>query len=156
ATISIAGSPYTGANLAAAINTALTTAEPLTHLSVAYNAATNNFAITNTGATAATINWAIPQQTLDIPAAAGGINGSVSSASVGSSSNNPASVETNATQGLPGDNTNATTIAEQANGTDFAGTTPTDMYMSLVSNIGIDASSANTSQAYHATLVGEL
>src|SRR5208337_3108067 len=161
ATISTVGSPYTGANLAAAINTALTTAEPLTHLSVAYNQATNNFTITNSGGAVATINWAIPQDfgfppgTLDVPAKVGAVNGSVSSAAVGSSavSDNPASVETNATQGLPGDNSNAQTIFNQSNGTRFAGTTPTDMYMSMVSNVGVDASSANTNLQYHTSLM---
>ena len=71
-------------------------------------------------------------------------------------SDNPASVEANAAQGLPGGNTNATTIAGLANGTMFAGTTPTDFYMSLVSNIGVDASSANTNQEYHTTLMSGL
>ncbi|MGO9016486.1 MAG: flagellar hook-associated protein FlgK [Dissulfurispiraceae bacterium] len=169
ATISTAGSPYTGAALAAAINTALTTAEPLTTLSVAYNAATNNFTISNSGGAAATINWgtstAQPQQfgfvsggSLTIPAKVGAVNGSVSSAAVGSSavSDNPASVETNATLGLPGDNSNAQTIFNQSNGTRFAGSTPTDMYMSMVSNIGVDASSANTNLQYHSSLMSEL
>jgi flagellar hook-associated protein FlgK len=73
-----------------------------------------------------------------------------------SASDNPASVEANAAQGLPGDNTNATNIANLANGTMFAGTTPTDMYMSLVSSIGVDASSGNTNQQYHTTLMNEL
>src|SRR5208283_719078 len=67
-------------------------------------------------------------------------------------SDNPASVEANATQGLPGDNTNANMIANLANGTMFAGTTPTDMYMGLVSNVGVDASSAITNQQYHTSL----
>ena len=71
-------------------------------------------------------------------------------------SDNPASVETNATQGLPGDNTNAQTIFNQSNGTMFGGTTPTDMYMSMVSNIGVDASSASTNLQYHTTLSSEL
>ncbi len=169
ATISTAGSPYTGTALAAAINTALTAAEPLTHLSVAYNGATNNFTVSNSGVAAATINWststAQPQQfgfapgiSLTIPAAVGVSSGSVSSAAVGNSavSDNPASVEKNAAQGLPGDNTNANTIANMVNGTMFAGTTPTDMYMSMVSNIGVDAASANTNQQYHTTLMSEL
>jgi flagellar hook-associated protein 1 FlgK len=169
ATISTAGSPYTGAALAAAINTALTAAEPLTTLSVAYNGATNNFTISNSGGAAATINWgasaAQPQQlgfiaaaSLTIPAAVGGSSGSVSSAAVGNSavSDNPASVETNAAQGLPGNNANANNIAGLANGNSFDGTTPTDFYMSLVSNIGVDASSANTNQQYHTTLLSEL
>jgi flagellar hook-associated protein 1 FlgK len=169
ATISTAGSPYTGAALAAAINAALTAAEPATTLSVTYNGAANNFTISNSGGAAATINWgtstAQPQQfgfvpgvSLTIPAAVGAISGSVSSAVVGNSavSDDPASVEANATQGLPGDNTNANTIANLANGTMFAGTTPTDMYMSMVSNIGVDASSANTNQQYHTTLMSEL
>jgi len=71
-------------------------------------------------------------------------------------SDNPASVETSATQGLPGDNTNAQTIFNQSNGNMFAGTTPTDMYMSMVSNIGVGASSANTNLQYHTTLASEL
>ncbi len=146
---------YTGANLAAAINSAMADA----NLSVVYNAGTNNFTITNSGGTAATINWAIPQQlgfapgTTDISA-----GGSVSSAAVGNSavSDNHASVYSNANKGVPGDNRNAMAIANVAGGSSFAGTTPVDFYNSLVSNVGVEAAAANNNQTFESNLVQQL
>ncbi len=71
-------------------------------------------------------------------------------------SDNPASVLLSANQGVPGDNRNATNIANLASGTFFGGTTPVDFYMSLVSNVGVDSASANNNQKYESNLVDQL
>ena len=156
-TATIPQGSYTPATLAAALTTAIQTASGVPDtLTATFNPSTKQFnIIKTTGANPIQFNWG--------SSTSGAMFGfsSTSSPTItnpgdSAASDNPASVVTNATQGLPGDNTNANTIANQASGTMFAGTTPTDFYMGLVSNIGVDASSANTNQQYHTALMSEL
>ncbi|MBF0505271.1 MAG: flagellar hook-associated protein FlgK [Nitrospirae bacterium] len=71
-------------------------------------------------------------------------------------SDNPASVLSSANKGVPGDGRNATTIAELASGNAFGGSTPVDFYNSLVSNVGVNASSAANSLQYETNMVAQL
>ena len=150
------------AALTSAIQTAYQTATgsalPDT-LNAAFNPNTKQFNVTMTsGSDSISLLWSSSGSTANQIFGFSGDSDTPVSFVAGTSavSDNPASVEANATQGLPGNNTNANTIANLANGTMFGGTTPTDMYMSLVSNIGVDASSAITNQQYHTTLASEL
>ncbi len=127
-------------------------------LKAVYNPNTKQFNITNSAAGAQPLNILWTNSASTAGQSFGFSTASDSNIPVGGSvaSDNPASVETSATQGLPGDNTNAQNIFNQSNGTLFAGSTPTDMYMSMVSNIGVNASSANTNLQYHTSLMSEL
>ncbi len=127
-------------------------------LSAVFNPNTKQFNITNSAASTQPIklSWTNSASTAGQIFGFSNVSDSNLPVGVSASSNDPASVETTAAQGLPGNNKNAQTIFNQSTGTMFAGTTPTDMYMSMVSNIGVDASSANTNLQYHSSLMSEL
>ena len=126
-------------------------------LNVAYNPNTKQFNITMpSGGDTINLMWSNSASTAKQIFGFSGDNNTLVSAAASAVSDNPASVYSTAQKGAPGDNRNAATIAGLVNGTELAGTTPTDMYMSLVSNVGVNASAANTNLQYHSTLATEL
>jgi len=58
--------------------------------------------------------------------------------------------------GVPGDNLNAQAIANLANSTFMAGSTPIDYYNSIVSTAGTDAQSASTYSKFETSMVNQL
>ncbi len=156
-TTTIPQGSYTPDTLAAALTTAIQSASGVSDtLNVTFNPNTKQFNIIKTsGNNPIQFQWG-GSTSRAIFGFSSASSPTITNPGDSAASDNPASVEANATNGLPGDNTNANTIANLANGNKFAGTTPTDFYMSLVSNIGVDASSANTNQQYHSSLLSEL
>lgn len=146
------------AALTSAIQTAYQTATGSTlndTLNIAFNPNTKQFNMTMpVGSDSINLLWSNTAST------ANQVYGFSSNTSVSegtdSVSDNPASVYSNANQGVPGDNRNALAIANVANGNAFSGTTPVDFYSSLVSDVGVEAASANNNQTFESSLVTQL
>ncbi len=165
-TATIAATSYaTGDDLAAAVKSALDNASAGggngNSYTVTYNAELNKLVIlnnpgnanlnllwSNAGTTAAgLIGFDNNVDTLNIPP---------SSSIAPNYAESDNAVSGVATQGVPGDNRNAKLLADLVNQKVVAGSTPTDYYRQMVSDAGVETSSAQQSEKFQSTLVDEL
>src|SRR5208283_517577 len=149
------------AALTTAIQTAYQTAAGSTlsdQFNVVFNPNTKQFKIIkDTGTDSVDLQWSSSDSTAkQIFGFSGDSDTTLTDIGDSAVSDNPASVLASANQGVPGGNTNATVIADIANGNLIEGTTPVDAYMSLVSNVGVQGSTANSFQQYESNFVTQL
>ncbi|MBF0560040.1 MAG: flagellar hook-associated protein FlgK [Nitrospirae bacterium] len=127
------------------------------NLNVAYNANTKQFKLMMAnGSDTINLLWSNSSSTAKNVFGFSGSNNSVVALGSSTVSDSVASVLLSASKGVPGDNRNATAIANLASENVFGGATPGDFYNSLVSNVGVQAASASNSQQFQSKLVDQL
>lgn len=148
-TTSIPTGTYTRQQIAAALGTALENAAAGAQgYTVSFSAATNKYTIAKTSAGTAVFDWNATTST------AKGLLGFTSPATI----TGAASIVSNVAvlPNLPGDNGNASIMSNLFNQSVIAGSRPADFYQSIVSDVGVTASSALTSAKAQNTLVEQL
>lgn len=138
--------PYTRQSLADALKQAMEAAGAGTY-TVSYNAASHQYSITNAGGSTVVIDWA------NVTTTAKGLFGFSSITTL-----QPAGTVTGSSvyPNVPGDNVNASLLANLFSRPIIAGSRPADYYQSIVSDVGVKAGSAKTSLRAQNTLVEQL
>jgi len=148
---SIQTGTYTRQQLAVALQTALENADPsgVQGYTVTFNQATQRYTIGKTAAGSTTVfDWTSTTTT------ASGLFGFNALSNV--TSVTPATSAQAVYPKLPGDNVNASILNGLFNQTIVGGAKPADFYQSIVSDIGVQNSTAATSQKFQSTLVEQL
>ncbi|HSW63248.1 MAG TPA: flagellar hook-associated protein FlgK [Dissulfurispiraceae bacterium] len=138
--------PYTRQSLADALKQAMETAGSGSY-TVTYNAASHQYSITNAGGSTVVIDWTNTTTT------AKGLFGFSSITTL-----QPAGTVTGSSvyPNVPGDNVNASLLANLFSRPIISGSRPADYYQSIVSDVGVKAGSAKTSLRAQNTLVEQL
>lgn len=148
---SIQTGTYTRQQLAAALQTALENADPAgaQGYTVAYNQATQRYTIGKTAVGSTTVfDWT---STTTTASGLFGFNALTNVTSV-----TPATSAQSVYPQLPGDNANAAILSGLFNQAIVGGAKPADFYQSIVSDIGVQTSTAETSKKFQETLVQQL
>lgn len=142
--------PYTRGQLAAALKQALEDAGAGTY-NVTFNAVSNQYTIENAAAGTVVLDWA---STTTTAKGLFGFSGTTTLQPFGSPTDS--ATGTSVLPKVPGDNVNASLLANLFNRTIIAGSRPADYYQSIVSDVGVKSGSAETSLKAQNTLVEQL
>ncbi|MEW6738986.1 MAG: flagellar hook-associated protein FlgK [Nitrospirota bacterium] len=152
-TVTLPKGTYTRNELALALKSAMESADASTSYAytVTYNFNTKAYTITNNGGNPNSIvlDWAHTTTTSET--VFGFISNSIITSGGGTDSS-----DFEVYPFLPGDNSNAKLIASLSLSGFIKGSTPSDYYRSIVTDVSVEASSAKISQKFHNTMVEEL
>lgn len=155
-TARIAAGNYTRNQLATAVNTALSAADPAHTYNVTYSPNTKKYTATNANANPILFDWSSSVST-----AAGllGFNTTTYAPILGGGGTATSDFAVHpiiSANGKAGDSTNSRLIADLANQTFMAGSNPNDFYRTIVDDVGIEAGAAKVNTAFYTTVVDQL
>ena len=152
-TVTLPKGTYTRNELALALKSAMESADASTSYTytVAYDFNTKAYTITNNGGNPNSIVLDWTHTTTTSETVFGFISNSIITSGGGTDSS-----DFEVYPVLPGDNSNAKLIASLSLSGFIKGSTPSDYYRSIVTDVGVEASSAKISRKFHNTMVEEL
>jgi len=152
-TVTLPKGTYTRNELALALKSAMESADAGTSYTytVAYDFNTKAYTITNNGGNPNSIVLDWTHTTTTSETVFGFISNSIITSGGGTDSS-----DFEVYPVLPGDNSNAKLIASLSLSGFIKGSTPSDYYRSIVTDVGVEASSAKISRKFHNTMVEEL